>query len=55
LWLAFSCPDAVAKPVGNGRLTVTLTKFTKGTHKVEVRYSGSDTVNPTKTVIIRSR
>ena len=28
----------------NGRLTVSLPKLTRGTHKVEVRYSGSDTV-----------
>ena len=33
----------------NGRLTVSLPKLKKGTHKIEVRYSGSDTINPTKT------
>ena len=33
----------------NGRLTIALPKFKKGTHKIVVRYSGSDTVETVKT------
>ena len=35
-----------------GRLTISLPKFKKGTHKIEVRYSGSDTVEPAKSTTV---